>query len=308
MKRVLRDAVYAALIWISAGAVPAFAQLDTGAIVGTVRNQSAAVVPGATVTATQESTGSVSTAVTTEKGQFVFPNLKIGTYSTVAEAIAAHPTASAPVAPPTVAPPPRRWRPALIAAIVAVAAASAWIVFGKRFVGWGGPFGGPVPAMTMVRSVGNLDLATAASLSPEQMTVATGLDGYLAFSPDGASIAYSSDRSGALEVYVEGLAEGSVATSLTRGAGQSIQPAWSPDGRLHRLRRASPPAASGSSRRAAVSPARSPSSARTRRGRPMAGGSPSSRDRRPTSTPAARSAATRRFGSSTPKGAPRRRR
>jgi hypothetical protein len=85
MKRVLRDAVYAALISISAGAVPAFAQLDTGAIVGTVRDQSAAVVPGATVTATQESTGSASTAVTTEKGQFVFPNLKIGTYSIAAE-------------------------------------------------------------------------------------------------------------------------------------------------------------------------------------------------------------------------------
>ena len=85
MKRVLRDAVYAALISISAGAVPAFAQLDTGSIVGTVRDQSAAVVPGATVTATQESTGSVSTAVTTEKGQFVFPNLKIGTYSIGAE-------------------------------------------------------------------------------------------------------------------------------------------------------------------------------------------------------------------------------
>jgi hypothetical protein len=49
----------------------AFAQLDTGTIVGTVRDQSAAVVPGATVTATQESTGTVATTVTTDKGQFV---------------------------------------------------------------------------------------------------------------------------------------------------------------------------------------------------------------------------------------------
>jgi Tol biopolymer transport system component/DNA-binding winged helix-turn-helix (wHTH) protein len=145
-------------------------------------------------------------------------------------AVAAQPLAAEPPGP---ASSPRRSHRALaMSAAVVVGALAAWIIFGKRFVGWGGPFREPAPAMTMVRSVGDLDLATAASLSPEQMTVATGFDGYLAFSPDGASIAYSSDRSGALEVYVEGLAEGSVATSLTRGAGQSIQPAWSPDGRL----------------------------------------------------------------------------
>jgi Tol biopolymer transport system component len=90
----------------------------------------------------------------------------------------------------------------------------------------------PGRAQASARSLGDLDLAIAASLSPQQLTVATGFDGYVAFSPDGTTIAYSSDRSGALEIYVEGLAEGSTATSLTRGAGQSIQPAWSPDGRL----------------------------------------------------------------------------
>jgi Tol biopolymer transport system component/DNA-binding winged helix-turn-helix (wHTH) protein len=82
-------------------------------------------------------------------------------------------------------------------------------------------------------SLGNLAVAVAASLGPEQLTVATGYDGYVAYSPDSATIAYTSDRSGALEIYVEGLAEGSVPTSLTRGTGhQAIQPAWSPDGRL----------------------------------------------------------------------------
>jgi Tol biopolymer transport system component/DNA-binding winged helix-turn-helix (wHTH) protein len=82
-------------------------------------------------------------------------------------------------------------------------------------------------------SLGDLDLAVAASLGPEQLTAATGYDGYVAYSPDSATIAYSSDRSGALEIYVEGLAEGSSPTSLTRGIGhQAIQPAWSPDGRL----------------------------------------------------------------------------
>jgi Tol biopolymer transport system component/DNA-binding winged helix-turn-helix (wHTH) protein len=90
----------------------------------------------------------------------------------------------------------------------------------------------PPEARSAAPSLGDLDLAVAASLRPEQMTVATGFDGYVAYSPDGTSIAYSSDRSGALEIYVEGLAEGSIATSLTRGGGQCIQPAWSPDGRL----------------------------------------------------------------------------
>jgi hypothetical protein len=85
MTRMLRDSIYAAFILIFACALPASAQLDTGTIVGTVRDQSAAVVPGATVTATQESTGTAATAVTTEKGQFVFPNLKIGTYTIAAE-------------------------------------------------------------------------------------------------------------------------------------------------------------------------------------------------------------------------------
>ena len=88
-------------------------------------------------------------------------------------------------------------------------------------------------AEVAANSLGNLDLAIAASLGPEQLTAATGYDGYVAYSPDSATIAYSSDRSGALEIYVEGLAEGSVPTSLTRGTGhQAIQPAWSPDGRL----------------------------------------------------------------------------
>jgi Tol biopolymer transport system component/DNA-binding winged helix-turn-helix (wHTH) protein len=135
--------------------------------------------------------------------------------------------------PPAASPPRRRrWPLALAMAAMVVVGTTAWIVVGKRLVVHGLPFGPPMPAITMVRTVGNLDLATAAALSPEQMTVATGFDGYLAFSPDGTTIAYSSDRSGALEIYVEGLAEGALATSLTPGAGQCIQPAWSPDGRF----------------------------------------------------------------------------
>jgi hypothetical protein len=81
----LGRAVTIVLVTIFAAALPASAQLDTGTIVGTVRDQSGAVVPGATVTATQESTATTASAVSTDKGQFVFPNLKIGTYSISAE-------------------------------------------------------------------------------------------------------------------------------------------------------------------------------------------------------------------------------
>jgi hypothetical protein len=64
---------------------PALAQTDTGAIVGTVRDQSGAVIPGATVTATQVETGVSVTAVTNEAGNYVFPTLRIGRYSVGAE-------------------------------------------------------------------------------------------------------------------------------------------------------------------------------------------------------------------------------
>ena len=64
---------------------PALAQLDTAAVVGTVRDASNAVIPGATVTATQTATGVSVTAVTNGDGEYVFSNLKIGSYTVAAE-------------------------------------------------------------------------------------------------------------------------------------------------------------------------------------------------------------------------------
>ncbi len=68
-----------------------------------------------------------------------------------------------------------------------------------------------------------------ATLRPAQMSSGTGYDGFLAFSPDGKSIAFSSDRTGAIEVYVQGTAPGSIATALTSNGRQNVQPEWSPD-------------------------------------------------------------------------------
>jgi len=81
-------------------------------------------------------------------------------------------------------------------------------------------------------SLSNVDIATLASLTPKEMTAGKGFDGFLSFSPDGATIAYSSDRSGAMEVYVQALTEGSAATPLTTNGRQNVQPVWSPDGQF----------------------------------------------------------------------------
>ena len=64
---------------------PALAQVDAGSIVGTVTDAQGGVLPGATVVATQEGTGFAITDVTNAKGQFTFPNLKIGKYIVTAE-------------------------------------------------------------------------------------------------------------------------------------------------------------------------------------------------------------------------------
>src|SRR6185295_7900422 len=76
---------FIALFFVSIAAGPAFAQLDTGSIVGTVTDSSGGVLPGVTVIATQTETGVTTTAVTTDTGHYVFPALKIGRYSVAAE-------------------------------------------------------------------------------------------------------------------------------------------------------------------------------------------------------------------------------
>ncbi|HKD06109.1 MAG TPA: carboxypeptidase regulatory-like domain-containing protein [Bryobacteraceae bacterium] len=63
-----------------------FAQFDSGQIAGFVRDQSSAVVPGATVTATNEGTKEARRATTNGDGYYVFPQLAVGSYSITVEA------------------------------------------------------------------------------------------------------------------------------------------------------------------------------------------------------------------------------
>lgn len=64
---------------------PSSAQLDTGTITGTVTDSSGAVLPGVTVTATQDETGVATAVVTNASGQYVFPGLRVGLYTVAAE-------------------------------------------------------------------------------------------------------------------------------------------------------------------------------------------------------------------------------
>jgi hypothetical protein len=67
-------------------AVAAYAQIDTGAIVGSVLDPSGAAVPKATVTATNVATNEVLTTVTNSAGQYQFISLRVGTYNVKATA------------------------------------------------------------------------------------------------------------------------------------------------------------------------------------------------------------------------------
>jgi eukaryotic-like serine/threonine-protein kinase len=63
-----------------------------------------------------------------------------------------------------------------------------------------------------------------------QVTFSSGLDGFPSISPDGKSVAYSSDQNGSFEIYVKQLGQGGGELQLTNDGKQNFQPSWSPDG------------------------------------------------------------------------------
>ena len=65
-----------------------------------------------------------------------------------------------------------------------------------------------------------------------QVTTWAGFDCYPTLSPDGNSLAYSSDRSGSFEIYVKQLTAGGREVQLTSDKSENFEPAWSPDGKL----------------------------------------------------------------------------
>ena len=69
---------YLFLTLVSGGSL--VAQLTTGTILGTVKDQSEAVLPGATVTVSNVETGSVRTTVAGSRGEYRVPALPVGSY------------------------------------------------------------------------------------------------------------------------------------------------------------------------------------------------------------------------------------
>ena len=68
------------VVFIFLFVVAGFAQVNTGTISGTVRDETGAVIPGVTVTVTNLETGNRRTVVTGDQGRFQAPNLAVGNY------------------------------------------------------------------------------------------------------------------------------------------------------------------------------------------------------------------------------------
>ena len=80
--RSTRTTICACLVALLFGALPATAQITTGNLLGSVKDSSGGVVPGATVVLISESRGTKGVpAVTNATGDYTFPNLTPDTYT-----------------------------------------------------------------------------------------------------------------------------------------------------------------------------------------------------------------------------------
>lgn len=125
----------------------------------------------------------------------------------------------APVEDTTVAPIPLKKRSFPVAWSVAASALAVAMIFGvmafrrpRAF-----PAVAAAPSQQVTRTV--------------QMTTWNGLDVYPSLSPDGNTVAYTSDHDGTFDVYVRQTAPGGREVRLTTGE-DAFQPDWSPDGKF----------------------------------------------------------------------------
>lgn len=83
MRRLYRLIFGISIFWVFTAA--ASAQVTTATIYGTVIDPTAARIPGAAVTITQQETGTVTAKVTSETGDFQFDFVRVGTYTLAIE-------------------------------------------------------------------------------------------------------------------------------------------------------------------------------------------------------------------------------
>lgn len=118
----------------------------------------------------------------------------------------------APSGGPTLTKARWRWTMAEVLAVVSLALVAGVLFFARE----------KAPAAA--------DAGDPADLQLKRLTNRRGYTGTPALSPDGRSVVYSSDASGALELYLISLAPGSAEVTLTKDGGHNMQPSWSPDG------------------------------------------------------------------------------
>ena len=87
----------AVALWLATAGTSLLAQVNTGTVLGTVKDAQGGVIPGATVTLISEARGTRSApVVTNENGDFVFANVAADTY-TVEVALESFKTSAAAV-------------------------------------------------------------------------------------------------------------------------------------------------------------------------------------------------------------------
>src|ERR1700730_16707115 len=74
-----------AMLLIATNGITCFAQVEQGAITGAVVDATGASIPSAKVTATNQATGTVAKAETTEDGYYKLPYLAAGKYNLTVE-------------------------------------------------------------------------------------------------------------------------------------------------------------------------------------------------------------------------------
>jgi Tol biopolymer transport system component/DNA-binding winged helix-turn-helix (wHTH) protein len=133
------------------------------------------------------------------------------------------PPQPSPEPPPPVVAPPRRVSSFVVATAAVMAAVVGVIVWDRT--GAAGP--------TSALEAGREPTANEHRVEwPVQITTHSGLDFHPALSPQGDAIAFVSDRTGSLEIFVRALDGTATETPLTSDGGDNVQPAWSPDGKF----------------------------------------------------------------------------